>query len=357
MFGLQWGGGQEMRTAGISRKDSIAALDWADDNPGKAEEILGTNKSMEKYTSPEKISAMTDSELLQRINRAPDFGYDDEAAELNRRGVTWQWEKNPNGKERAVRKAVKDPSDNERHFKIVRFFRDYNKASKVMREGLTLPEAQAWCGREDTHGDGWFDGYTDMNKAMEKARTSHAIEYSLPMGGKVTIPAGTPVEPASNLPDSSPIKYWVKPWQGMDEYAESHERNYGFGVGAEDVTKTQDEFGKAMEEYYKWRTDFKRQWVSTDPWRGYQESQPKPNTNWFEVHSSWVTGDWPDSGENASSVVKGKISQFKSKIRAAGGETNIQFNRTSNVFSTAYQVFVRGIDTGHAQSIADEIFR
>src|SRR3954469_12220257 len=30
---------------------------------------------------------------------------------------------------------------------------------KVIRDGLTLDEAQAHCEDERTHGDGWFDGY------------------------------------------------------------------------------------------------------------------------------------------------------------------------------------------------------
>lgn len=43
-------------------------------------------------------------------------------------------------------------------YKIIRFY--VNKPNKVMQTGLTLEEAQAHCQRDDTHGDGWFDGYT-----------------------------------------------------------------------------------------------------------------------------------------------------------------------------------------------------
>jgi len=42
-------------------------------------------------------------------------------------------------------------------YKIIRFM--YDEESRVIKTGLTLEEAQAWCCREDTHGDGWFDGY------------------------------------------------------------------------------------------------------------------------------------------------------------------------------------------------------
>ena len=44
-------------------------------------------------------------------------------------------------------------------YKIVRFFQDENRESQVRDTGLTLDEAQAHCRREDTHGEGWFDGY------------------------------------------------------------------------------------------------------------------------------------------------------------------------------------------------------
>ena len=42
-------------------------------------------------------------------------------------------------------------------YKIVRF--RFDGDSEVIARGLSLEEAQAHCRREDTHGDGWFDGY------------------------------------------------------------------------------------------------------------------------------------------------------------------------------------------------------
>jgi hypothetical protein len=48
-----------------------------------------------------------------------------------------------------------------RCYRIVRFYRDGRKA-RTMKTGLSLGEAQAHCKREDTHGDGWFDGYDTM---------------------------------------------------------------------------------------------------------------------------------------------------------------------------------------------------
>lgn len=44
-------------------------------------------------------------------------------------------------------------------YKVVRMYRDWDRPSKVILTGLTLQEAKAHCRRDDTHGDGWFDGY------------------------------------------------------------------------------------------------------------------------------------------------------------------------------------------------------
>lgn len=44
-------------------------------------------------------------------------------------------------------------------YKIIRFVFDGD--SEIVKTGLSLEEAQEWCHREDTHGDGWFDGYEE----------------------------------------------------------------------------------------------------------------------------------------------------------------------------------------------------
>ena len=44
-------------------------------------------------------------------------------------------------------------------YSIFRFYKDGNVANELIKTGLTLKEAQEHCQRDDTKGDGWFDGY------------------------------------------------------------------------------------------------------------------------------------------------------------------------------------------------------
>lgn len=46
-------------------------------------------------------------------------------------------------------------------YKIIRSYRE-DKPSKEIKKNLTLKEAQEHCSREDTHGEGWFDGYSEQ---------------------------------------------------------------------------------------------------------------------------------------------------------------------------------------------------
>lgn len=46
-------------------------------------------------------------------------------------------------------------------YRIVRFFQDADKAAETVVRGLTLEQAQDHCNRDDTHGEGWFDGYRE----------------------------------------------------------------------------------------------------------------------------------------------------------------------------------------------------
>tara|TARA_B100000700_G_scaffold208136_1_gene228711 strand:+ start:168 stop:374 length:207 start_codon:yes stop_codon:yes gene_type:complete len=59
-------------------------------------------------------------------------------------------------------------------------------------------------------------------------KTKYAIAYTeMPYGKIATIPKGTPVIPADNLPQGG---YWAEKWEGMSAIQESWLDNYGFHV-------------------------------------------------------------------------------------------------------------------------------
>lgn len=53
-----------------------------------------------------------------------------------------------------------------RIYRIIRF--RFHGKPRTIRNGVTLTEAQAHCQREDTHGNGWFDGYDYMRGCAPK---------------------------------------------------------------------------------------------------------------------------------------------------------------------------------------------
>ena len=68
--------------------------------------------------------------------------------------------------------------------------------------------------------------------------TKNAIRYdAIPYGPLATIPAGTPVILASNLPDNGRPRYWATPWAEMSETEEAWGRTYGFLLEADEVAE------------------------------------------------------------------------------------------------------------------------
>jgi hypothetical protein len=49
--------------------------------------------------------------------------------------------------------------DDDKTYYVKRMWQNGNR--EIIKTGLTLEEAQEHCQRDDTHGDGWFDGYDE----------------------------------------------------------------------------------------------------------------------------------------------------------------------------------------------------
>jgi len=46
-------------------------------------------------------------------------------------------------------------------YKIVRYYREEDKDSEIIKEDLTLEEAKEHCHDPSTSGDDWFDGFVE----------------------------------------------------------------------------------------------------------------------------------------------------------------------------------------------------
>lgn len=91
--------------------------------------------------------------------------------------------------------------------------------------------------------------------------------------------------------------------------------------------------------------EFRLKYVATDEWRGYWEANATKESGWLKLKNGWVTGDWDDTPEGcASRDVESSLDALNQKVQALGGEVMVVFVPTTNVFSTAYDVFVRGVD-------------
>lgn len=72
-------------------------------------------------------------------------------------------------------------------YKIIRFCRD--RPNEVVETGLTLEEAQEHCQSEDTHGDGWFDGFELENPSdevlAEREEADERLRYGIDALGRL----------------------------------------------------------------------------------------------------------------------------------------------------------------------------
>ena len=67
-------------------------------------------------------------------------------------------------------------------------------------------------------------------------KTKKDIPYhAAPYGLIATIPAGTTVVRARNLPESDGVRYWSKGWRKMSHRAYSWKQMYGFLLTLEEV--------------------------------------------------------------------------------------------------------------------------
>jgi hypothetical protein len=88
---------------------------------------------------------------------------------------------------------------------------------------------------------------------------------------------------------------------------------------------------------------FRLKWNRTDAWRGYYEAVPVKKYGWKKIdYDGWVTGNYSDAPEEARQEnVNAKLKKLARDYSKKGFDVEAVFVLTSNVFSTAFDVFVK----------------
>jgi len=84
----------------------------------------------------------------------------------------------------------------------------------------------------------------------------------------------------------------------------------------------------------------KKKWVSTDPWRGYEE-----------YDNSVADGCFLAMNPSQNQEEKERINKIKSTLKKNKIPHRLAYGRTSNVFSTAYDIVVDKKNVGKAKKL------
>ena len=79
-------------------------------------------------------------------------------------------------------------------------------------------------------------------------------------------------------------------------------------------------------------------WRSTDGMRGHFDTEPLPDTGWKHVGEGANTGDWSDAPPGTSNE---EVREYVDKLEAEHGTILLIGLPTSNVFSTAFDVYAK----------------
>lgn len=96
--------------------------------------------------------------------------------------------------------------------------------------------------------------------------------------------------------------------------------------------------------------DIELKWVKTDPWRGYYDSYAPAGSDYVKIHDDVILAYSDDAVE---------LKKFDDEVNAAFSNQGISrirvFPRTSNVFSTGYDLYVDKKDKVKAESIIKKL--